>query len=420
MTKILKGIWAIAALVGAVPLKSYAYPLDMFKETGMHRLEGYYNAVKANSPDQELPPGAWLKAEGITLNLEGIPFAVPPKDPQFSRQLVSILGSNASRISLGVIDISDPKHPRYGGVDEQRPVEPGSVGKIVVALTFFQLLADRFPKVEDRIALMHDRLITANEFIIKDKHEVPFWLKEDQTGGHIELRPLEEGDTANLWTYLDWMLSASSNAAASMVMRELVLMKGLGNRYPPTEEEEENFFSSTSAAKLGSFLSSSIDSALTRNGINPGRLRQGSLFTSTGKQKIPGSGSTATVSELLRYMVLMEQGRLVDQFSSLEIKRLLYLTQARSRFASAPELKDAAVYIKSGSMYACVPERGYVCEDFKGNVKNMMTAVAVIESSAKFPRKRYLVAISSNVLRVNAAELHAAIAGRLETLMESK
>ena len=52
----------------------------------------------------------------------------------------------------------------------------------------------------------------------------------------IQYRRLQIGDRANLWTYLDWMLSASSNAAASMVIRELMLLVHFGKNYPVEPE----------------------------------------------------------------------------------------------------------------------------------------------------------------------------------------
>ena len=88
-------------------------------------------------------------------------------------------------------------------------------------------------------------------------------------------------------------------------------------------------------------------------------LRQGSFFTATGKQKVPGVGdSYGTARELMRYLLRMEQGRIVDEWSSREIKRLLYVTERRIRYASSPALADAAVYFKSGSLFECANGTG--------------------------------------------------------------
>jgi hypothetical protein len=149
---------------------------------------------------------------------------------------------------------------------------------------------------------------------------------------------------------------------------------------------------------------------VTRAGLDLASLRQGSFFTREGKRLVPGTSSHATPRELLRFLLRMEQGRLVDAWSSREIKRLLYQTERRIRYASAPALADAAVYFKSGSLYSCAPEPGFVCRKYHGNVRNYMNSTAVIESPAKERRLFYLVALLSNVLRRNSAADHAELA----------
>jgi hypothetical protein len=158
---------------------------------------------------------------------------------------------------------------------------------------------------------------------------------------------------------------------------------------------------------------------IRRNGLDPAQLSQGSLFTKEGKARIPGAGgSTSTPRELLHYLVLMEQGRLVDEWSSLQIKRLLYLTDIRIRYASQPALDDSAVYFKSGSLYACRPEPHFACEKYKGNVKNLMNSIAMVESEEQGHSLHYLVAVLSNVLRKDSAEEHQALALRIHRLIE--
>jgi hypothetical protein len=113
----------------------------------------------------------------------------------------------------------------------------------------------------------------------------------------------------------------------------------------------------------------------------------------------------------------MEQGKLVDAWSSLEIKRLLYLTDRRIRYASSPALSDSAVYFKSGSLYSCKPEAGFVCEKYHGNVKNYMNSLAVVESTGG-KRLHYLSVVLSNVLRKNSAVEHETLATRIHHLIE--
>ena len=126
----------------------------------------------------------------------------------------------------------------------------------------------------------------------------------------------------------------------------------------------------------------SIQDPVTRNGLNLEELRQGSFFTHQGKKQIPGTSSYATPRELANYMLKLEQGRLVDEWSSREIKRLLYVTERRIRYASSPALTEAAVYFKSGSLYKCKKEPGYNCKKYAGNVLNYMNSTAIVESPA--------------------------------------
>jgi hypothetical protein len=123
--------------------------------------------------------------------------------------------------------------------------------------------------------------------------------------------------------------------------------------------------------------------------------------------------------ELLRYIVRMEQGRLVDEFSSRAIKRLLYMTERRIRYASAPILNDSAVYFKSGSLYSCKPEPGFVCKKYHGNVKNYMNSVAVVETPAGVNRLHYIATLISNVLYKNSAVEHQTLGTRIHKLIEA-
>ena len=62
------------------------------------------------------------------------------------------------------------------------------------------------------------------------------------------------------------------------------------------------------------------------------------------------------------------------------MKRYLYMTKKRYRYAYAPELANAAIYFKSGSFYQCVEEEGFSCGKYRGNGKNLMNSIAIVES----------------------------------------
>jgi hypothetical protein len=120
----------------------------------------------------------------------------------------------------------------------------------------------------------------------------------------------------------------------------------------------------------------------------------------------------------MQLVLRMEQGRLVDEWSSRQIKRLLYMTERRIRYASSPALADSAVYFKSGSLYDCEPEPGFNCGPYRGNVLNYMNSVAIIESPARERELHYAVTLISNVLRKNSAATHQALATSIHRLIE--
>ena len=84
---------------------------------------------------------------------------------------------------------------------------------------------------------------------------------------------------------------------------------------------------------------------VTRNGLDLRQIRQGSFFTAQGQKHVSGGGNSyATARSLMEFMLRMEEGRLVDEWSSRQLKRLLYMTERRIRYASSPALREAAVY----------------------------------------------------------------------------
>ena len=279
-------------------------------------------------------------------------------------------------------------------------------------------MADIYPDdIDRRLKILRTTVVTADRFIQTDHHKVPLWNLGDKK---ISYRPLQIGDRASLWTYLDWMLSASSNAAASMVIRELMLMVQFRDQYPPEDEQAQNFFSQTSKKELKALLFRALLEPITRNGLDLEHLRQGSLFTWKGKQLVPGTTSYASPRELMRLMVKLEQGKLIDGFSSREIKRLIYMTQGRIRYASAPALYNAAVYYKSGSLYKCKEEPNFKCGKYQGNVVNRLASLAIVESPASNRRYHYIVVVMSNVLRKNSAVAHQTLATRIHRLIEAR
>ena len=407
----------VCAITGSLPTLTHAYPLDGYADTGIRRLEAARLIEEGELKGRRQPPGATLASDQVDLRLLDDPeLELPPVDAAFSKQITRLLGSNADRYGIAVLDLSDPQQPRYAEHNGNHRQNVGSVGKLAVALAIFQALADTWPDEADRIHVLQNTIITADEFSHTDHHTVRMYDVETRK---LVRRTIRDGDQATLWEYLDWMLSPSSNSAAGMLMRDAMLMRQYGQDYPPPEAEIRRFFKETPRKELTALFEKTFFEPLVRNGFDLDYFRQASFFTHQGKLKVPGPGSSyATAQQLLLYGLRMEQGRLVDEFSSRQIKRLLYVTERRIRYASSPSLKDAAVYFKSGSLYKCKQEPDFKCGKYKGNVKNYMNSFAIIESPAGERRLQYMVMLISNVLRKNSAYDHQTLATRIQKIIE--
>jgi hypothetical protein len=416
--RILAGCLAAALLLAPTP-RAVAYPLDAYRETGITRLEAYRLAKDHLLKTRNLYEGSLLPAEDVRLTmLAHRDYDLPEKpDAELTAAVRDLLGEDAGGYGLALLDITRPESPRYAEIAGRRIQNPGSVGKIVVALAWMQALADVYPDdVEARKRVLRESMITANEFIRTDSHVVPFWNPGDP---RVVKRPIEEGDTASVWTYLDWMCSSSSNAAAGMLMAHLMLLKHFGEAYPPSPAEADAFFANAGNVQKSRLFLDAIRTPITRNGLDVEKLRQGSFFTRRGKQLVSGTNSVATPRELLRFALYMEQGKLVDEWSSLEIKRLLYLTDRRIRYASSPALADAALYFKSGSLYSCQPEPGFECKKYHGNKRNYMNSLTIVETTDRKQPLHYISVVLSNVLRKNSAVEHQTLATRIHRLIQS-
>jgi hypothetical protein len=407
----------ILALLVALNYDAAAYPLYGSEDTGIRRLEQARLAHEGQIDGRQKVTGELLSVEQVDLRLlEQKNLELPTPDSDFTAQILGLLDGYQDRYSIAVLDLSDLSNVRYAEYNGAHSQNPGSVGKLVVAAAIFQALADTHPDdPARRLAVLRDTTVTADEFIIRDSHTVRLWDPASQV---LTRRPLEIGDQASLWEFLDWMLSPSSNAAAAIVQRETMLLRHFAEAYPQPFDVSQRFFNETPKQELGQLFTTSFEGAVTRNGLDIEGLRQGSFFTRTGKAKVPGTNSYATSRELMKFVLHMEQGKIVDEFSSREIKRLLYVTERRIRYASSPALRDAAVYFKSGSFYKCEAEEGFTCKKYMGNKLNLMNSVAIVESPAGNPRLFYMVTLLSNVLRKNSAVDHQTLATRIHQLIE--
>ena len=173
-------------------------------------------------------------------------------DPGFTEEVVALLGDDADLYGIAVLDLTDLDRPRYAEHRADQSFNPGSVGKLAVAMGIFQALAEAYPEdIPARERVLRDSPVVADGFIRHDHHKVPLWNPQER---QLTKRPVREGDRANLWTYLDWMMSASSNAAASMSMKHLMLLRHFGREYPVSEAQATTFFNETSKEELGACL----------------------------------------------------------------------------------------------------------------------------------------------------------------------
>jgi hypothetical protein len=397
----------LAALSGIQTV--IGYPLDGYEETGIRRVEGARLANEGLAKGGSQPPGAMLTTEQVDIRLVDYPdLSLPAPDPEFTAQIKSLLGENADRYGIAVLDLTDLENLRYAEYRGDHRQNVGSVGKLLAALGMFQALADTWPDdLERRTEILRDTIMTADDFSHSDHHTIRIFDVESR---ELVRRPIQDGDQGSVWEYLDWMLSVSSNSAAAMVMRDAMLLRHFGKTYPVSEAEIKTFFADTPGAELTRLFQATFWEPVTRNGFSLDQIRQGSFFTRQGKQNVNGGGNSyATARTLMEFVLKMEQGELVDEWSSRQMKRLLYMTERRIRYASSPELKEAAVYFKSGSLYKCQEEEGFKCTAYHGNVMNYMNSVAIIEQEIDGVKVHYITIVISNVLRQNSAVDHQAL-----------
>ena len=412
-------LWTLLVLPALLtPAMVQAYPIDGYTDTGIRRIEGVRRVEDGTIPGSKQPPGALLPTAAVDLRLlDYRDMDLPAPDPAFTKQVLGLLGSHANQYGIAVLDLSNPEQPRYAEYRGDHVQNVGSVGKLIVALGLFQALADAWPDdIEKRREILKNTLVTADEFCHWDHHKIKIF---DVDTNKLTRRTMKDGDQGSLWEYLDWTLSVSSNSAAAMTMREAMLLRHFGKAYPVAETEIQRFFKETPGKELTALFQKTFFDPITRNGLDLEKLRQGSFFTREGKHKVNGGGNSyGTARELMKFVLRMEQGRLVDEFSSRQIKRLLYMTERRIRYASSPALTDSAVYFKSGSLYSCKEEEGFKCGAYMGNVKNYMNSVAIVETPAGENRLFYISTLVSNVLRQNSAVDHQTMGTRIHRLIE--
>jgi hypothetical protein len=409
-----------------------AYPIDGYLLTGIRRLLRLERIVKGELKDTPPINGALKSVNDIKLHLyqtnrgdslyratmgDSLMHAMMPAiDPAFQKSLNGLFPNLHESYSISLMDISPGRPIRYASRQESRGFQPGSVGKLAVISGLFCELENIFPdSFSSRQDLMRSRMVKGGAWSVYDEHTVPFY---DPETGKFFKRQVQEKDVFSLYEWADHMLSVSNNGAASVVWREAILMRVFGQKYLTlTEEEAIEYFKNTPKAQLSDIANSVVNEPLRALGISEDEWRLGLLFTRGASNVVPGKGgSIGTPMGLMKWMMALESGRLIDPASSLEIKRLMYMTDRRIRYAANASLKDAAVYFKSGSLYKCDRTTMPNCGKYMGNVTNYMNSVAIVEHGDSTV---YMVALMTNVLGRNSNIDHNGLAGKVDKLVKN-
>lgn len=395
------------------------YPIDGYERTGikrLKRLEMIKNGeLKDTSP---LPEGAKKSWTDIQLNLlsrkadsVGSFFVV---DESFQKEINGLFRGLDKSYSLTLLDISDPDSVRYAERNKTFGYQPGSVGKLAVLTALFEQLEKIYPdSFEKRTTLLKTKVVKAGVWGLTDEHTIPIFDIEKKT---LVKRQVIASDVFSLYEWADHMLSVSNNGAASIVWREALLMAAFGEKYPElTEEEAMAYFKETPKKDLTDLANDVVNLPLRNLGITSDEWRLGSFFTGGANTYVGDKGgSIGSPYGLMKFLIQLEQGNVIDEESSLEMKRLMYMTDRRIRYAQSPALKEASVYFKSGSLYKCDRSKGEECGKYMGNVQNFMNSVIIVEQPDNC---RYMVVLMTNVLRKNSASDHMYLASAIDKIV---
>lgn len=395
------------------------YPIDGYEYTGIKRLKRLA-LIKSGEivEKQTLPEGAFKSYLDIKLNLKEKAadslHCFFKESPTFQKEISDLFRGLDKSYSLTVLDITNLNEIKYAHRNETSGYQPGSVGKLAVLVGLFDQLAKIYPEDFDkRIQLLKTKVVKAGVWGLTDEHTIPIYNIETKK---LVKRQVIASDEFSLFEWADHMLSVSNNGAASIVWREVLLMQAFGEKYPElTEAEALTYFKTTEKKVLTDIGNDVVNLPLRTLGITADEWRLGSFFTRGANTYVGDKGgSIGTPLGVMKFLVQLEQGNVVDAQSSLEMKRLMYMTDRRIRYAQAPALKEAAVYFKSGSLYKCDRSNGQECGKYMGNIQNFMNSVAIVEHP---DNTTYMVVLMTNVLRKNSATDHMNLAASIDKLI---
>jgi len=410
-------IFFILSIFFILPLKnSISYPIDGYNKTRIARLLYLERQLEAGEELRRVPAGALFDENTIDLNLcerrDDSLSVVMNVDKAFDQKIRSIIPG--SGYSTAILDMTDIDNLRYAEHRGQVGYQPGSVGKLAVLTALFTQLEKLYPSsFDDRVELLRDKIVTARYWGTGDHHTIPIYdIEKDK----LTKRRVVASDAFSLYEWADHMVSVSNNGAASVLWREAMLMYAFQEEYKcMMEEDAEAFFENTSRDSLTNLANYIVNQPLLDMGITKDEWRLGSFFTGAANKYVGDKGgSTGTPAGLMKFFVQLEQGNVVDQLSSIEMKKLLYITDRRIRYAQSPSIKESGVYFKSGSFYKCDRTADPNCAAYAGNVYNYMNSVIIVEKPSGH---KYIVCLMTNVLNKNSAGAHMYLAGKIDDII---
>ena len=413
--KLLLAVCLTLTLAVFVPWRpADGYPiLGGVENTGIRRLVRLERMDSAQLV-RTLPYGGRHGVEWIRLNLMDRPIDsnLIERSASLEEELEELIPNRGRAYSLAIMDITPGREPRYLERNATLGYQPGSVGKLAVITALMCELENVYvDDVQARWDLLKNKVVKANQFGVYDHHTIPDYDPETERYSRPRVNVDHE---FSVYEWADHMLSVSNNGAASIVWREAILMRVFGPDYPGlTQEQADEYFRTTPRERLRDIGEDVVNGPLRALGIGHEEWRLGTMFTRGASGIVPPKGgSIGTPRGLMKWMVALESGKITDPASSLEIKRLMYMTDRRIRYAHAPVLDSAAVYFKSGSLYGC--RAGTSCGKYRGNRMNYMNSLCIVEQP---DGTRYMVALETNVLGRNSAYDHQLLATRIDRLI---
>lgn len=408
----------VAALAFFPAARLSSYPIDGYELTQIRRLARLQKVVSGELKEKLPVSGMLWTSDQIKLQLRNAKgdslTGLPATTPEFQKSINALFPGLNESYAIAVLDITPGRPTRYAQRNESRGYQPGSVGKLAVLLGLFTELATIYPEsFSDRQTLLCHKRVKGGQWALTDSHTVPNY---NPATGEFVKRKVAAADVFSLYEWADHAISVSNNGAASVLWREVVLMRAFGKAYAElTDEQSEAFFKQTPKDSLAQLANAVVNEPLRTLGITSDEWRLGKFFTHGASQYIAGvGGSIGTTAGLMKFLIAMERGIAVDSASSLEMKKLMYQTDRRIRYATSPALNEAAVYFKSGSLYKCKEEEGFTCKKYMGNVENYMNSVCIVEQPTG---EKYLVCLMSNVLRRNSNNDHQSLAGKIDKVV---